>query len=501
MKLSLSKNKNEPRHRLTHSNPKQGNPKQSNPKQSNPKQGNPAQSRFTAPFLAGVLLFAGLAGAQIVYSKLNLAGQQVESVTLYGAEYVSEAALRNILTITREGGLVKVAGMGHTLFLPIDEDNQRATTDFNQVQLDTDRIHARAATFVNNTVYLPLDTLARGLGAQYEQGSFTVAEPKLLRVSSRVGKESDRLVLDLSRDIDIADELRGASLVVTLKNVKGDNRKYTTKGAFISTAEVKKNNNNLILTIPVNAASGTRVYKVIRSNSVRVVVDIGPGIPRYSPEMLDRVTRPLIVLDPNKVQGVSRDVTLEVARRAAELLSKAGWQVQVTRDTKKALTSPEALKLARQSDVYLSLDMGRFPQSTRSGVTVYEQTGRASTQIVNAIRNGQSAPYSTLIVGDNGGTRRLSELLRGELKGGGITAQTLNTSRVLSLSEAPQAALMLEIGWANNAQDLARLGVDRRLQAMAVAVARSIATYLTARANNNANLGANLGAITTQGGQ
>lgn len=450
---------------------------------------SPAPSRIRQRLaLLGALVLAGLAGAQIAYGKLNLAGKQVDSINLYGAEYASQETLSSVLNIRREGGLVRVIGYGHTLLLPIDEDQQRATTDFNTVQLDTERKQARAATWVNGNIYLPLDTLALGIGARYQAGSFSIVSPQLMAVSSRAGKDSDRLVLDLSRDVEVSDEQRGTKVVVTLKNIQGEPRKYTTRGAFVTSAEVTRSGENLTLTVPITAASGYRVFKVIRSGGVRVVVDVGPGVPKNAPDVLERVTRPLIVLDPAKVPGLGRDVTLEVSRRAAELLTKAGWQVQITRDTSRAKPRDEVLKLARQSDVYLALDMGRFPGAKRSGVTVYEQTGRASAQIVNTVRNGNAPPYSSLIVGNTGNTRRLSELLRGELKGGGVTAKQESTSRVLTLGEAPHAALLLELGWANNAEDLAKLGVDERLQVLAVAVARSVATYLTARANNNANI-------------
>lgn len=444
--------------------------------------------RLSLPLLAGTLIFAGLAGAQIAYTKLNLAGKQVESINLYGAEYASQVTLSGLLDVTREGGLVRVKGYGHTLLLPIDEDQQRATTDFNTVQLDTERLKARAATWVNGTIFLPLDTLALGLGARYQAGSFSILPLQLLGVSSRAGRDSDRLVLDLTRDVDIIDELRGTKVVVTLRGLKADARKYTTRGAFATSAEIAQAGENAVFTVPITAASGYRVYKVVRAGGVRVVVDVGPGVPRNAPEVLERVTRPLIVLDPMKVQGLGRDLTLEVARRAAELLTKAGWQVKVTRDTAEAMNRDETLKLARQSDVFLALDLGRFPGAKRSGVTVYEQTGRASSQFVNALRNGTVPPYGSLVVGNTGNTRRLGELLRGELKGGGVTAAQQSTSRVLALGEAPNAAALLELGWANNAEDMAKLGVDSRLQVLAVAVARSVATYLTARANNNADL-------------
>ncbi|MFC4639527.1 N-acetylmuramoyl-L-alanine amidase [Deinococcus hohokamensis] len=443
------------------------------------------------PLLLGSgLLGAGLAGAQIVLGKLTLAGKPVQSVTLYGAEYASQDTLSALLKVSRDGGLLRVTGLGHTLLLPIDEDQQRATTDFNTVQLDTRRVQARAATLINGNVYLPLDTLARGLGATYKTGVFQVAAPALLGVSSRAGKDADRLVLDLSRDVEVIDEQRGAAAVVILRGLKGEARKYTTRGAFVPSAEVTREGDNLRLSFPLTAASGVRVFKVIRPGGVRVVVDAGPGIPRTSPALLAHVTRPLIVLDPMRVEGLGRDVTLEVARRAAELLSGAGWQVNVTRDAASAMGLNDKLQLARQSDVYLALDLGRLPGARRSGVTVYEQPGQSSAQVVNAIRAGNAPPYGTLVAGNTGGTRKLGELLRGELKGSGVTAQQDTISRVLALREAPQAALLMELGWASNAEDLAKLGVDSRLQVMANAVARSVATYLSARATNNANLGA-----------
>ncbi|GMA15018.1 N-acetylmuramoyl-L-alanine amidase [Deinococcus metallilatus] len=434
--------------------------------------------------LSAALLCAGLAGAQIAFTKLNLAGQQVQSINLYGAEYASETVLGRVLKVTRDNGIARVEGFGHTLLLPIDEDQQRATTDFNTVQLDTDRVTARTATLVNGNLYLPLDTLARGLGATYAAGDFRLVPATLQGVSSRAGKDSDRLVLDLSRDVPVSDELRGTTVTVTLKGLQGEARRYTTRGAFVPLAEVSRSGDDLKLSFTLPPNSGYRVYRVVRPGGARLVVDVGPGVPYTSPALLERISRPLIVLDPARVNGLGRDVTLEVARRAAELLNKAGWQVKLTRDAQTALGLNQKLALARRSDVYLALDLGRFPGTQRGGVTVYEPTGRASAQIVNAVRGGAQAPYIDLAVGDGGGTRRLSELLRGELRGGGITAKSENVTRTLTLGEAPQAALLLELGWAGNAEDRAKLGVDDRLQAMSVAVARSVATYLTARVAN-----------------
>ncbi|WP_135229670.1 N-acetylmuramoyl-L-alanine amidase family protein [Deinococcus fonticola] len=441
--------------------------------------------RWPRLLLTGALVLAGLAGAQFTFTKLNLAGQQVQSVDLYGAEYASQVTLGDLLDVKRDGSLVRVTGLGHVLLLPLDEDQVRATTDFNTVQLDAQRVQARTATWVNGNIYLPLDTLARGLGAAYQKGKFTLPTRTLQNVSSRAGKDTDRLVLDLSRDVMVRDELKGTVLRIMLKGTTGQTQRYTTRGAFIPYADVKQEGENTVVSFTLPQNSGYRVYPVVRQGGTRIVVDVGPGIPNDTPVLMERLAKPLIVLDPARVEGLGKDVTLEVARRSAELLTKAGWQVKLTREQGSALPLNEKLRLARASDVYLALDLGRFPKTTRGGVTVYENTGRSPAKFVNALRNGtENPPLGSLAVGDMGGTRRLSELLRGELKGSGVTARQDSVARMLTLSETAQAALLLEVGWAGNAQDRANLGTEARMQALSVSVARSVATYLTARANN-----------------
>lgn len=465
------------------------------------------RARWPRPLLLSLLIGAGLAAAQITgtpadtppaisnlpaqptFSTLKLAGKEVQSADLFGAEYASQVTLSDLLDVKRDGNYVRVSGLGHVLLLPLDEDQVRATTDFNTVQLDAERVKARTATWVNGNIYLPLDTLARGLGATYRKGQFTLAARTLQNVSSRAGKDTDRLVLDLNREVTVKDELKGTVLRIILKGTKGQTQRYTTRGAFIPYADVKQEGDNTVVSFTLPQNSGYRVFPVVRQGGTRIVVDVGPGIPNDTPVLMERLAKPLIVLDPARVEAFGKDVTLEVARRSAELLTKAGWQVKLTRERGSALTLNEKLQLARESDVYLALDLGRFPKTTRGGVTVYENTGRSPAKFVNALRNGtDSPPYGSLAVGDMGGTRRLSELLRGELKGSGVNARQESVTRMITLSETAQAALLLELGWAGNAQDRANLGTEARVQALSVSVARSIATYLTARANNSSQV-------------
>ncbi len=433
--------------------------------------------------LLTVLVSAGLAGAQIAFSQLTLLGRSAQSVNVYGAEYASAGTLSRLVQVTESLGIARIDGLGHVLLLPIDEDQQRATTTFNTVQLDATRTKGPTATRLDGKLILPLGTLAQGLGAQYAPGQFSLVAPVLSGVSSLAGRQSDRVVLTLNRSVSVREELLGNSLQLTLVGAAASTRNYTTRGAFVPRIQVTGAAGGARITLPLPVGSGYRFYTVQGAEGSRVVLDVGPGIRLNVPALLAQLRKPLIILDPAAVPGRSSDVTLEVARSAAELLSKAGWQVRLTRDTASQAPVSARADLARQSDVFVSLDLGRFPGVARSGVTLYEYAGQAPAQIVNAYRQAQAAPFVAQVVSDASSSRTLSNLLRGELKTGGVVAAQQPQSRLLLLGEAPKAALLLELGWNQSPADQTRLADPARSARMATALARAVATYLTARAN------------------
>jgi N-acetylmuramoyl-L-alanine amidase len=433
--------------------------------------------------LLGLATLAGLAGAQYAFTQVRLAGRTAQALNLFGAEYASTSALSRLVSVNESGGIARIYGLGHVLLLPIDEDQQRATTPYSTVQLDTLRTKAATATRQSGKLLIPLSTLARGLGAQYTPGQFSFQAPALGTVSSLPGRLSDRVVLSLNRSVTVREELLGNTLRLTLVGASAPTRNYTTRGAFASRFQVTADNGGARISVPLPSGSGYRLFTVQDAAGSRVVLDVGPGIPLEVPALLAQVRRPLVVLDPASIPGRSSDVTLEVARSAAELLSKAGWQVKLTRDTASAPAVSARSDLARQSDVFISLDLGRFPGIQRSGVTLYEFAGQAPAQIVSAYRLAQAAPLVSQAVSDASRSRTLSNLLRGELKSDGLSAAQQPQSRLLLLGEAPKAALLLELGWTQSQQDQQRLADAGRTTQMATALARAVATYLTARAN------------------
>jgi N-acetylmuramoyl-L-alanine amidase len=443
--------------------------------------------RLRSTSLLLLLIGLGAAGAQLVYSQLSLAGRPAQSVKLFGAEYISQAALAPLATVSETGGVARVEGQGHVLLLPIDEDVQRATTTASQVQLDGQRLNARTATRLGGKLVLPLETLAQGLGAAFQPGQpgqtaqFVLPAPVLTQVTSLAGARSDRLVLDLNRDVTVRERLDGGTLTLALLGAQGSTRTYTTRGAFLPRVQVTGGSGKVTLSLPLPVGSGYRYYRVQRPGGVRLVLDVGPGIEARPPELIEKLRKPQIVLDP--LSGAS---SLEVARAAAEKLSRAGWQVALTRTSGGQVGVAQREELARRSDVFVTLDEASFPGSARNGVALYEGNGAVTSQIINAYREAgaaETAPYLQAAVGPSGESRQLSDLLRGELKVGGVRAARYTLNRQLLLGEAPHAALLFELGWSQDTADRARLADSAKNAGLAEALARAVATYLSRRIN------------------
>lgn len=439
----------------------------------------------------GAAVLPGMvAAAQVSYSRLMFQGTPIQSVTLYGAEYIDIADLRSIAEAYQEGPYVRINGFGHSMLLPIDEDAYRATTNFNTLQLDTVRQKGRAATYVDGSIHIPVAEVARTFGAEYSSGTFHMPQRRLTAVRSLTGPKADRLVLDLTQDADVFTELRGNDVHVVMRRTDGEQKRYTTNGKFITNARVVADGDDLRLRFSLPKDSGYRLYKVIRPGSVRVVVDAGPAIERTTPALLDRISRPLIVIDAARGEGEgSRDFSLDIARRAQSLLTKAGWQVQLVGSGNSELSLDRKIELARQSDVYLMIGGAHGPEGIApQGVVVYQQFSENASEYAANIRQGENPAYASNAVGNLGGTRVLTQSTIDELAEQGIEAQKREIAKVLMLSEAPQAGLLLQIGDPDNAEDAKRLNDEGYREKLAVALAKATASYLSQKVDNAAVL-------------
>lgn len=426
-----------------------------------------------------------LAGAQFTVSRFDFLGKNSPSITLYGSEFARSDTLASQLKIARSGDVVRVEAFERVMVLPVDPDQARAAREENTVQIDVKRLRARTATLVNGNLYLPLATLALGLGADYRPGSFRLPPPRLTGVSSRAGQGADRIVLDLSRDVRYQARMVGSDLQVVLPGTAGDERIYSTRGQFLPRVRVTRRGNDLVLSAPLPAAHGYRVYRSAPGATPRLILDAGPGVVSATPQLSKRTLQPLIVLDPVQQAAGDRlgDVPLELAREVAAQLTRAGWQVRLTRTGKAQTSLAERARLARQSDVFLSLDVARFPAPSARGLTLYEGSGASSLAVIRNVRSsGEQDPLASLAVGGSGDNRRLAQLLQGEIKALNLPSKSAQLGRVYLLREAPHAAMLVELGWAGSDADVSRLTNEGRRRQLATALARSVATYLSARA-------------------
>lgn len=169
----------------------------------------------------GCLIAAGLAGAQFNVTRFSFLGKTAPSITLHGTEFARSDTLGAYLKVARSGDFVRVEAFDRVMLLPIDPDQARAAREDNTVQIDVRRIQARTATLIDGSLYLPLATLATGLGAEYTPGNFSLPAPRLGGVSSRAGKNVDRLVLDLNRDVRYQARVVGSELQIVLPGTVG----------------------------------------------------------------------------------------------------------------------------------------------------------------------------------------------------------------------------------------------------------------------------------------
>ena len=260
-------------------------------------------------------------------------------------------------------------------------------------------------------MYLPLDTLARGLGADYKTGDFSLPAAALTNVSSRAGKDTDRIVLDFSRDPQYAVNVVGNTLTLILKGVNANPQTYATRGAFVPSFTVTSASGDARLSLTLGSGAGYRLFKVVRPGSVRLVLDVGPGLPRNVAALTDAPRAPLIVLDPAPKGGGSAGHPAGSRarhRRTAQQIRLAGQADPQHLGPTARL--PSASKLARQSQVFVTLSLGRFPGANRQGITLYQPVGEQNAQVINAYRDAASG--SPLIQRGGGRRRRDQAALR-----------------------------------------------------------------------------------------
>lgn len=464
--------------------------------------------RTRASWVVWILLGMGFWGMGLAQETQNLTlfGQSALSANLNGADYVREDRLSSYFRIyrfdsPRWGHMIQLERDGIQMVMPLEGNTIYASEVNYGVQVGIRRFMGRTATEMYGGLYLPLSTLAEGYGINYVPGiggSFNQSGIKLSGVASAVqtAAKVDRIVFELSRPAPVSTRFKSNTLILNFANVTGDYANYTIAGLYIKQVKVEKVTDTsgqaggIKASLELPRGLGYRVYTLRRDGGVasRVVLDIGPKLPRSESMLEARQYKPVIVIDAahggsdTGAIGFTQEktLTLEVARQVGKLLSDAGWQVKFTRvgDTNPAITDRAAL--ARTSDLFLSFRLADFPGAAKSGITLYRSSGVSGLSLTDGIRleDGADTRFAN-IVSPLSESQKLSSGMSAALNNNGFKVWEEKATKDILLQNTPRAGLIVELGWLKNPTDIKVLRDKAKLTRISEAVARSVATFLT----------------------
>ncbi len=247
-----------------------------------------------------------------------------------------------------------------------------------------------------------------------------------------------------------------------------------------------------------------------------LTVPLGPprnGLPR--PKIYGPAGRPLVVIDaghgghdPGAISPVSgkreKDVTLAVARAIRdELLASGRVRVALTREDDTFIILQDRAAIARgiKADMFISIHADSAPVDTASGATIYTLSEVASDRQAQALANRENK--ADIINGvDLGGENKEIASILVDL----AQRETMNTSAqfatllkresaglvpfrtdfhrmagfaVLKAPDTP--AILLEVGYVTNADDVARLSSTDGQRRIAQGLRRAIEIHFARR--------------------
>jgi N-acetylmuramoyl-L-alanine amidase len=338
--------------------------------------------------------------------------------------------------------------------------------------------------------------------------------PQILRVESWPGREAARVVVVLSRPARFrpGDEApvagRGARTYVDLDGVDvGAAPRDQRMAGLVTRVSAGGTTTGARVTLELEGQAFRRVFYL--PEPYRVVIDIArhpPGAAlSHGPRSVARV-----VIDPGHggtdpgaigPSGVKeKDVTLEVAHRAAPVLAKEGLQVLLTRDDDRAVTLEERTARANgfAADLFISIHCNAAENHARHGVETYvldttkDEIASKVAARENATSQAATAELASILanmrLADQASrSTRLADLLQraaiaslhdryADVLDGGV-----KTAGFYVLVGARMPSVLFETSYVSNPVDEQRLGTDDYQQRLADAVVNAVRAYREGR--------------------
>ena len=169
-------------------------------------------------------------------------------------------------------------------------------------------------------------------------------------------------------------------------------------------------------------------------------------------------------------------VTLKVAAKVAEVLSKQGFRVILTRrdDTDPSLDDRTAAANQAKADLFISIHMNSFPDPGVGGTTTYFLSAQGLEEAVSA---KDTTPQAEEIRRQK--SSRLANCLQAALvKNLGLTDRGVRGANFAVLRTTQMPAVLIEAAFISNPQEESLMATDAFAENIAQGIAQGIADYL-----------------------
>ena len=241
--------------------------------------------------------------------------------------------------------------------------------------------------------------------------------------------------------------------------------------------EFSVNNIKYHLTFPVVHRQNTYYLSDLDRRNLLEPLLNPASVPRY------RILN--IVIDPghgghdNGAAGKTsreKDLTLQVAQRAAKKLSACGFRVSLTRERDVYLSLPQRAEIARQrqADLFLSIHINAAANTGVSGIECFAITP------VGAPSSGSKTAETRKYPGNGFGINSFAlanQLHRHLLAGTKAADRGVKWARFQVLREINCPGSLIELGFISNRQEESRLNLPSYQEAVAQAICNAVLSY------------------------
>ena len=355
----------------------------------------------------------------------------------------------------------------------------------------------------------------RPLGGASPASSTQVPDrpPQIVRIESWPGRDAARIVVVLDRPATyrIDDEVLGGSAsartFLDLDGVDVGAAPRDTPGrGVVSRIRADPTSTGSRISVDLDGRAFRRAF--VMRDPYRIVVDLAhhpPGVTGRSPRAVTR-----LVLDPGhggKDTGAvgsgglrEKDVTLDIARRAAPILSAMGIEVVLTRDDDRFVSLEERTARANAygADLFVSIHCNASERGVRRGVETYVlDTSRDELATRVAARENATTQAATAELASILGDLRLADQSQRSTRFAQLVERTatsaigarygdavdggVHTAGFYVLVGADMPSVLLETSYISSSLEEQRLGSDEYRQLLADAIANAAKAYREGR--------------------